>query len=83
MEQLMEQQDNKLRDYNREYMNKRYKSDVVKSRAYQQSIRLKKKLATTDEEWEKYKHHLADIVKMKQIMERIPRELVLELLGTI
>jgi hypothetical protein len=68
------------REYNRLYHNKRYKDDKVKVHAYQQSLKIKKELNIKKDLWKKYKHHLADIVKLHKIMARVPVELILEIL---
>jgi hypothetical protein len=64
----------------REYQRQRYNADLEKARAYQQSLKLKRKLNINDELWDKYKHHLADIVKLTKIMEHLPTELIMEVL---
>ena len=71
---------NSRREYMREYQREKYNADKGKARAYQQSLKLKKKLHIDDELWEKYKHHLADIIKLTKIMEHLPNELILEIL---
>ena len=68
------------RDYMREYQRERYNADKEKGRCYQQSIKLKRKLNISDELWDKYRHYLADIVKLQKIMEHVPIELILEVL---
>ena len=69
------------KEYNRLYHNKRYKENKVQVHAYQQSMRLKKDMNIKKELWEKYRHHLADIVKIHKIMERVPTILILEILN--
>jgi hypothetical protein len=76
----MEQPITNRRDYMRDYQRQRYNADLEKARAYQQSLKLKKRLNLNDELWEKYKHHLADIVKLTKIMEHLPTELIMEVL---
>jgi hypothetical protein len=68
------------RDYMRDYQRQRYNADLEKARAYQQSLKLKRKLNINDAMWEKYKHHLADIIKLTKIMEHLPTELIMEVL---
>jgi len=68
------------RNYMRDYHKKRYHSDVIQARNYQQSIKLKKKLNISEEHWEKYKHNLADIIKLLQISQHLSSELILEVL---
>jgi hypothetical protein len=68
------------RDYMRDYQRQRYNADLEKARAYQQSLKLKKRMNISDAMWDKYKHHLADIVKLTKIMEHLPAELIMEVL---
>jgi len=74
-----EQPTTNRRDYNREYQNKRYNADKEKARMYQQSIKLKSKLGIKDDVWDKYKHYLADVVRLTAIVEHLPKELILEI----
>jgi hypothetical protein len=76
----MEVISNSKNDYMREYMSKKYHSDPVKSSQYRNSRRIKVKLGLSDEEFNKYRHFLADIIKIKEICERVPLNLVEELL---
>jgi hypothetical protein len=68
------------RDYMRDYQRQRYNADLEKARAYQQSLKLKKRMNISDALWDKYKHHLADIVKLTKIMEHLPTEIIMEVL---
>ena len=68
------------REYMREYQRQRYNANLEKARAYQQSLKLKKKLNIKDELWEKYNYHLSDIMKLIKIIEHVPPELILEVL---
>jgi hypothetical protein len=68
------------RDYMRDYQRQRYNADLEKARSYQQSLKLKKRLNISDAMWDKYKHHLADIIKLTKIMEHLPAELIQEVL---
>jgi hypothetical protein len=68
------------RDYMREYQRERYNADKIKARAYQQSLKLKRKFNISEELWEKYKHHLADIVKLQKIMEHLPTQIILDVI---
>jgi hypothetical protein len=67
-------------DYMRGYMAKKYQEDPIKGSQYRNSRRIKAKLGLSDEEFNKYKHYLADIIKIKAICERVPLNLVEELL---
>ena len=68
------------RNYMRDYHKKRYNSDKIQARNYQQSIKLKKKLNINEEHWEKYKHNLADIIKLLKISQHLSSELILEVI---
>ena len=76
----MEQPITNRREYMREYQRERYNADKDKARSYQQSIKLKRKLNIPDQLWDKYKHHLADIIKLQKIVERLPADLILEVI---
>jgi len=71
---------NNRRDYMRDYQRQRYNADLEKARSYQQSLKLKKRMNISDALWDKYKHHLADIVKLTKILEHLPAELIQEVL---
>jgi len=68
------------REYMRDYHRERYNSDKDKARGYQQSIKLKKKLNISEDHWERYKHNLADIIKLLKITQHLSPELVLEVI---
>ena len=78
MEQPIKQSVNKT-EYMREYMRARYQADHTKEKQYRSSCRVKAKNNIPNEEFSKYKHHLADIVKLKEILTRVPKEMVLEI----
>ena len=68
------------REYMRDYQRTKYQEDLVKARAYQQSIKLKKKLNLSDDLWLKYKHHLADVVRLQELLNRLPAEVVKDIM---
>jgi hypothetical protein len=41
---------------------------------------VKAKLNIPDEEFERYKHYLADIVKLREIITRVPTDILLEII---
>jgi len=61
------------------YMRNRYRADPQSARAYRNSLRYKKRYGLAEEDFEKYGKHLADIVKLKQIVETLPPEFVKEI----
>ena len=67
------------RQYMREYMKNRYNLDKEKSRNIRNSYRVIKENNISDEEKIRYGHYLADIVKIRKLMDRIPNELKMEL----
>ena len=70
-------------EYMREYMANKYKKDPVRNSQYRNSCRVKAKLGLSDAEFDKYKHYLADIIKIKTICERVPIAMVEELIADI
>ena len=72
---------NSRREYMREYQLKRYHDNEEKARGYINSLRIKKRNPNLPTEWwDKYKHHLADIVKIQVILKRLPMEVLMEIL---
>jgi len=71
------------REYNREYQRQRYNADPEKGRAYKKSMQIKKQLNVGEALWNKYKHHLADILKLTEIARRLPREFVMEIVENL
>jgi len=67
-------------DYIRTYKKNKYNEDIVKSRQYQNSLRYKIKNNISEEIWTKYKHHLYDVCRLKEILLILPIELILEIL---
>ena len=71
------------RKYMREYMKTRYNLDKEKSRNIKNSIRIIKINDISDEEKNKYGEYLADIIKLKKIVSKIPKEFVEEIYNDI
>jgi hypothetical protein len=68
------------KEYMKEYMKKRYENDKEKINKYQRSLRLKSKKNISNEMWEKYKDHLIDVVKLKEILSSLPIDIINEIL---
>ena len=68
------------KEYMKEYMRNRYHADKEKSRGYKNSLRYKSKLNISDEDCQKYGNHLADVIKLKTLLEKLPDIIVSELL---
>lgn len=65
--------------YMREYMKKYYNKDPEKARAYRNTCRLRQLGSVKRDDAEKYGVHLANIVKAKNTLEKIPMEFVQEI----
>ena len=76
-------QQESTRQYMREYMKKKHKEDPQKANAYRNSLRYKKRYNLPSSDLKKYKHHLADIMILRQLQARIPREYLAEELKTV
>ena len=72
--------DEARKNYMKEYMRNRYHADKEKSRGYKNSLRYKSKLNISDEDYQKYGNHLADVIKLKTLLEKLPDTIVSELL---
>lgn len=68
----------------REYKRAKYNDDKQKARAYSNSIVAKRSLPPEQaaEMWRKFGHHLADVMKLQKLMERIPHDLLMELVAS-
>lgn len=62
--------------YMREYMKKRYDNDKDKSRMYRISLKYKTKYNTPQEEFEEYGIHLANIIRLRKLLEVIPKDIL-------
>jgi hypothetical protein len=58
------------------YMTARYNKNKEKSANEQQAYRYKKKFNISEEESVKWGEHLADIIKLKQILLKLPANMV-------
>ena len=68
----------------REYKRAKYNDDKQKARAYSNSIVAKRSLPPEQaaEMWRKFGHHLADVMKLQKLMERIPHDLLMEIVAS-
>jgi hypothetical protein len=81
MEPEPEKKDKKT--YMREYMKKRYHANPEVSRAYTKSLKAKKKNDITDEEFQLYGLHLANVLKLRQIKKELPPEILDQVLREV
>ena len=73
----MEIPNEQRREYMATYMRKRYTENLERERAYKRTLTLKKKnikIAETDEA--EFGVYLADILKLRKIIQTIPQELL-------
>ena len=68
------------KEYMREYMKKRYNDDKDKAKKYQKALRWKTTKNIPNEMWDKYKHHLVEVIKLKEILGSLPAEIINEIL---
>lgn len=64
------------RAYMREYMRNRYNADITNSRKYKNALKYKSKFELPDEDFKTFGVHLADVVKLRRILNALPQELV-------
>ena len=76
----MESSTSSRKEYMREYQRKRYHADQEKAKSCRNSLRCRLKDDVSNELWDKYKHHLADVIKLQDIIRKLPVELVSEIL---
>ncbi len=73
----------KQKAYMREYMKQRYINDYEKAKAYNNSQKCKRKFNLPPEDFQVYGEYLADIVKLRKIVKKIPNELFSKCLNEI
>ena len=71
----MEEQ-NKSKEYIRNYMKKRYIQDPIKASQIRNSNLLKAKQQIPPEDLELFKHYLADAYRVNELLKRMPKEIV-------
>ena len=68
------------KEYMKEYMKNRYNNDKEKVKKYQKALRWKTTKNIPNEMWDKYKHHLVEVIKLKEILTSLPTEIINEIL---
>ena len=70
------------REYFRNYMRNRYKANPEKARAYKKTQRLlnSEKAPSNQEYCDKFGIYLADVMKIREMIDRLPPEMVKTLL---
>lgn len=71
----MDDQHEKQKLYMREYMKKRYNENADQVKNYNNSNKCKHRLNLPDEDFKTYGEYLADIVKLRKILLKVPKEL--------
>jgi hypothetical protein len=69
--------------YMRKYMRERYKQDPIKARQYRRSCRVRALKNVPEADVQKYGRYLADIFELREIIARIPKEYVQEIVASI
>jgi len=64
------------RAYMREYMRNRYNADLTTSRKYKNAMKYKAKFELPKEDFETFGVHLADVVKLRRILDTLPQEII-------
>ena len=57
------------KQYMNEYMKKRYDTEIGKK--YQKALRWKTTKNISNEMWQKYKHHLVEVIKLQEILQSL------------
>ena len=73
---------NNRKEYMKEYMRNRYSADLEKARGYKNSLRYKSKLNISEDDFNKYGCYLADVIKLKKLISKIPLNLKTSFLFT-
>jgi hypothetical protein len=71
-----EERRSKRREYMRGYMKTYYNMDIDKSRKYNKSIKYKSKFGVAEEEFKTFGIHLADIMKLRNLLDTLPPDLL-------
>jgi len=78
----MEVPNEQRREYMANYMRKRYTENLQRERAYKRTLTLKKKNVPIDETDEKeFGVYLADIIKLRKIIQTIPQDLLVKVIN--
>lgn len=67
------------KEYMREYMKKRYNDDKDKAKKYQKALRWKSNKNISNEMWNKYKHNLVEVIKLQELLQLLPIDVVNEI----
>ncbi len=70
----------KKQEYMKKYMYNRYHNDIENVRAYNNSLKYKNRNKISDIDFKKYGIYLADVAKLRKIIEKLPKELFYECL---
>jgi hypothetical protein len=76
----MEEHKEEDEPYIRKYMREHYLANTEKMKQYRKSCRLRQKCNIHEDEWKKYGEHLADIMKLREIVNRLPQKFLLEVI---
>lgn len=69
------------REYNRQYHRKRYQESLEKGRSYSKSLKVKQRHNIDQATWDKYREHLADVIRLADIVRRIPADILAEVIA--
>lgn len=64
------------KDYMNAYMTKRYQQNPTKSKMYRNSLRMRDTYEIDDECWSQYKHNLYNVVKIIELFNELPDDVV-------
>ena len=68
------------KEYMKEYMKKRYNNDKEKICKYQKALRWKTNKNISNEMWDKYKQHLVEVIKLQEILNELPADIISEIM---
>jgi hypothetical protein len=66
--------------YMREYMKRRYQTNVEESRRYGNAVKYRRRHNISPEDAKEYGIHLAEVVKLKQIISNLPADILSKVL---
>lgn len=68
------------KEYMKQYMKQRYNNDREKVNKYQKALRWKATKNIPNEMWDKYKHNLVEVIKLQEILNILPIDIINEIL---
>ena len=68
------------KEYMKEYMKKRYNNDKEKICKYNKALRWKTNKNISNEMWSKYKQHLVEVIKLQEILNQLPTDIITEVM---